>query len=135
MSAAQGLESVPTAPQVNPTNQHLLAQLLLVFQWTAALCRIWPSSIPDAAPLHNLLSGALAAAADLVADLPHMQADTRALRAAAASGVCSVDVASTAAAAAAATSAAAELLVPASAALIEVAALVLEPLGMLLSLW
>ena len=133
MSAAQGLESVPTAPQVNPTNQHLLAQLLLEFQWTAALCRIWPSSIPDAAPLHNLLSGALAAAADLVADLLHMQADTRALRAAAASGVCSVDVASTAAAAAAAaTSAAAQLLVPASAALMEVAALVLEPLGMLL---
>jgi hypothetical protein len=53
-----------------------------VCQWTSALCRIWPSSIPDAAPLHNLLSSALAAAAEMATQLPHMHADQQSLTAA-----------------------------------------------------
>jgi hypothetical protein len=42
----------------------VLAQLLLVYQWTAALCRIWPSNIPDAKVLSSLLSSALAGATE-----------------------------------------------------------------------
>ena len=61
---------------------HQLPQLVLVFQWTAALCRIWPSSIPDAAPLHSLSSSALAAAGQLAKQLPGMQTDQQTLSAA-----------------------------------------------------
>jgi hypothetical protein len=107
----------------------MLAQLLLVFQWTAALCGIWPSSIPDAAPLHNLLSSALAAAEQLASDFPHMQADARALNSTA-SGVRSVEVASAPAISGGA--AAAVLATSVTAAVLDVAALVLEPLGLLL---
>ena len=121
----QGLEPVPRTQPVELTIQHLLAQLLLMFQWTAALCRIWPSSIPDAAPLHSLLSSALAAAAELMKYLPHMQAHRQALNPA--PGVRSMEVTS-----AASRSVAVELATPVTAAVLEVAALVLEPLGLLL---
>jgi hypothetical protein len=103
---AQGLNDSPTAPTVDSYTQHLLVQLLLVFRWIASLCRIWPSSIPDAAPLHSLLSSALAAAALLITDLPHMQANTQ------------ISLSSLAA--------------PVTAAVLEVAATVLQPLGGLL---
>jgi hypothetical protein len=62
--------------QQQQAGAHLLAQLLLVYQWNAALCRIWPSSIPDAKSLSNLLTSAIAGAAQLVRQLPHMQADS-----------------------------------------------------------
>ena len=87
-SVVQGLEQAPDAPSA-PSDcgnvnidveqsvdsslvmqqakmQHSLAQLLLVYQWTAALYRIWPSSIPDARSLALLSGSALSVAAELV---------------------------------------------------------------------
>ena len=103
------------------TSQHLLAQLLLVYQWTAALCRIWPSSIPDAAPLRKLLCSALAGAAQLLAQLPHMQADGQASSGNDASP-----------AAAERTEQSPQMTGRITASLPEVAAVVLEPLGLIL---
>ena len=49
--------------------QPQLAQLLLVYQWTAALYRIWPSSTPDAKGLHKLLTEALKGGTQLMMQL------------------------------------------------------------------
>ena len=143
---------------------HQLPQVLLVYQWTAALCHIWPSSIPDAAPLHNLLSSALASCAELLKQLPHMQTDQQALELAATDAqqqhvslaaniaACSSTKESTGQSAALAKHAGhrvqgdaelqdapllgrsshSNLAGPVTAALLEVAALVLEPLGFVL---
>jgi hypothetical protein len=117
--AVQELEPVPTARPGDSVNQHLLAQLLLVFQWTAALCRVWPSSIPHAAPLHNLLSDTLAAAAKLILDPTHAVGHPHPHRnLGCVSTPCGMS--------------SAELSVPVAAAVLEVAAIVLEPLGLLL---
>jgi hypothetical protein len=113
--------------------QHLLAQLLLVYQWTAALCRIWPSSIPDAKGLTRLLSSALAGAGLLVTQLLLMQSPSpahitvsEALQHGAASA------ASGSRCAAKDTQHLAQLAGPTMAAVLEVAGMVLEPLGLLL---
>jgi hypothetical protein len=107
-----------------------LAELLLVYQWTAALCRIWPSSILDAKALSSLLSSALDSASDLVIQLPHMQAVGQAPSAV--SDVRDEMQLPAADAAVASTGKPAWLAGPGTAALLEVSALVLEPLGLLL---
>jgi prophage DNA circulation protein len=97
-----------------------------VYQWTAALCRIWPSSIPDAKGLSSLLSSAIAGAAQLVEQFPQMQ--TNASNHSTALCVQNAD----SVACSSSTEQSAQLAVPVTAAVLEVAALVLQPLGLLL---
>ena len=113
------------------TTQHLLAQLLLVHQWTAALCRIWPSSIPDAAPLRSLLSSTISVAGQLVTQLPYMQAAMQGPSTASGVGTAAT-VADSSSGAGTSAKQLTQLALPVTAAVLEVAALVLEPLGLLM---